>query len=75
MLEDGIVASPIEVVGKGNRSIRSAAEFIQRHDAAGVRIRKRLQKDRINHAENRGVRANAERERDYGDRHKSRRFA
>jgi hypothetical protein len=75
MLENGIVASPIEVVGKGNRSVRSAAEFIQRHDAAGVWIWQRLQKDRIDDAEDRRICADPERKRQHGDESEARRLA
>ena len=38
------------------------------HDeAVGVRIRKRREQDRVDHAEDRRVRADAEREREHGD--------
>ena len=69
MFEDRVVAPPIEVIGKRDGTVCSAAEFIQRHDAIGVRIWQGLQQNRVDHTEDRSVRADPERERH--DRDKS----
>src|SRR5882762_7436008 len=64
MFKNRVVVSPIEIVGQRNRIILTrSGRFIQHHDPVGVWVWKRSQQNRINDAENRSVRANAERQR------------
>jgi hypothetical protein len=70
MLEDGVSCAVIEIVGHRVRPtirLRRCAEYVD--DAIGLGIRQRLEEQRIQHAEDRGVRADAEDDgQDCGDR-------
>src|SRR6476620_3082649 len=66
MLERLAVVSPIDVIRQRDRSIDAAADFIEVNDPFRLRIRKRAEKNVVNHAEDRGVRADPEREREDG---------
>jgi hypothetical protein len=73
MFKNRVVVSPIEIVRQRNRVILTGSRrFIQHHDPVGVPVRQRAQQNRINDAENRGVRANAERQRQDRDRAETR---
>ena len=75
VFEDGIVALPIEIVRKRNRNLRLVGVGLgDDHDPIPVRIRQRPEQDAIDHAEDRRVRADAEREREDRDEREARRF-
>ena len=68
MFENGVVVLPIEIIRQRDRIILSRpGRFVQNHDPVGIRIRQRPEQDGIDDAEDRGVRADAERERQDGN--------
>ena len=75
VLERRAVAPPIEVIRQGDRSVRTTGNFVEVNEAFWLRIRKRPEKDRVDHAEDRAVRANPECERQHGDDREAGRFA
>ena len=62
---------PVEHVGEGHRAAVTAGAAVEdraRHDQPGrVRVGERFEQDRLHEAEDRGVRADAEREREHRD--------
>src|SRR5690348_1410178 len=64
------------VLGRHIAHVRVHGEWadVYRYKLFRMRIRKRLQKDAVNDAENRGVRADAESERKHSDSREARRF-
>ena len=76
MFENGVVILPIEIIGQRDRIILSRpGRFVQDHDPVGVRIRQRPKQDGVDDAEDRGVRADAERKCQNSDQSEPRRFA
>src|SRR6478752_8755233 len=76
MRENGIIISPIEIVGQRDRVVLAwAGRFVQNHDPVRLRIWKGTKQDGVNDAEYRGIRADAERKRQHSDQSESRRFA
>ena len=65
--------APIEEVGIGDVQLESGTALVQPRDPAGLAIWKRLQQDRIDHAEDRGVGADPERQRQCRDQREPRR--
>ena len=68
VLERGAVAPPIDVIRQGDGGVCSVDDLIKINKALRLRIRERTQEHRVDHAEDRGVRADAEREREHGDK-------
>ncbi len=61
MLKNGIIISPIEIVGQRNGVVLTwPGRFVHNHDPVGVRIWKRTKQDGVDDAKYRGVRADAE---------------
>ena len=76
MLKNRVVVSPIKIIGQGDRIILTGTRrFIQNHDPVGVRIWQRPKKNCVDDAEDRGVRADSERERHDRHRREARIFA
>ena len=69
--------APLEEVQRMHRDgrLRIRRLFPERDEATGIRIRQRTQQHRVDEAEDRGVRADAEREREHGDRREARALA
>ena len=66
--KERVVALPIDIIGKRNGNLRLVRVGLgDDHDPIRFRIGQRLEQDRVDHAENRGVRADPERERENGD--------
>jgi hypothetical protein len=64
MLKNGVVFLPIEIIGQRDGVILARpGRFVQDHDPVRVWIRKRPQQNRVDDAEDRGVRADPERKR------------
>ena len=70
MLESGIVAPEVEVVRKCDRdgALLRTNVLVEDDEPLGVRIRQRPKEDGVNDAEDRGVRADAERQREDGNK-------
>ena len=75
IFKNGIVAFPIDVVRIGDGNLGQVRVCLrQDHDPIAVGIWERLEEDRVDDTEDRGVRANAEREGEDGDESEARRF-
>ena len=73
MFKNSVVLLPIEIIRERDRIILSRPRrFIEDHDSLRVRIRQRLQQDGVDNAEDRGVRADAERKRQHSNKSESR---
>ena len=69
MFENGVVISPVEIIGQRDRVILARSRrFVENHDAIGVRIRKRSKQNRVDDAKYRGVRTDAERKRQHSNK-------
>jgi len=75
MLERSAVAPPVDVIRQSDRHIRSGGGLIKINDALRLRIRERTEEDGVNHAEDRAVRTDAERQREHSDDCEARGFA
>src|SRR5205085_9083543 len=75
VLEHGVVAFPINISRIRDGNLRLVRIWFGENDnAIAVRIRERLEQDRVNHTEDRGVRADPEREGEDCDEGKAGRF-
>ena len=73
-VEDDVVSLPVEEVQRGNAVAVAAGWFFEHtDDPIGVPVRKGFEQDAIDEAENRGVAADAEGQRQNGHRGKRRR--
>jgi hypothetical protein len=70
-----VVALPVEEVGIGDRAIGEVRlVLVQRHQPVGLGEGQRLEQDTLDHREQRGVGAAAERQGEDGDRRRARRL-
>src|SRR4029077_10060225 len=75
MLKNGIIISPIEIVGQRYGVVLTwPGRFVQNHDPVGVRIWERTKQDGVDDAEYRGVCTDPERERQDSDQSEAGRF-
>ena len=71
-----VVFFPIEIIRVRDRDARLfRLRLGHDHESVGLGIRERPEQDRVDHAEDGGVRADAEREGENGDEGEARRFA
>ena len=76
MLKNSVVSLPIEIIGQRDGEVLArAGRFVQDHDAIGIRIRQRLEKDGVDDTKGGGVRTDAERKRQDSNERESRRLA
>ena len=72
-VEDGVIRLPVEEIQRGDAVAVAAGRLLEdTDDPIGIRVRQRLEQDAVNEAEDRGVGADAERQREDRDRCKSR---
>ena len=68
MFEDGVIASPIDIVGKRDRNLRLIRVCLcDDRQPVRIGIGQGLEENRVNDTEDRRIRADPEREGDDGD--------
>ena len=75
MLKRFAVVPPIDIIRQGDGSIGSLDDFVEVNEPLRLRIGQRPEQHVVDDAEDGGVRADPEREREHGDEGEARRFA
>jgi hypothetical protein len=75
MLKRSAVAPPIDIIGKGDGSIRSVGDFVEVNESLRLRVGKRPEEDVVDDAEDGAVGADPEREGEHRNDGEAGRFA